>query len=225
MSRSLSVEGALLRTKARTVASHRIKPLVKRLFRQVGIEPRQLNVGVRRLWNEGVSGLAGKAVQVGARCYRGSGRLRRFVFDRCGCSVVVAGLPCKKDDLDDLFAFVPKGKVSSRSFLRYAHNRLCAGEHVFTYVEGGCLMGVAWFRQYPYSNTLELADSSRNYLVHNLYLHPQAHHSCACNAILHSILADLHSAREDGPLCLWVRDTERDLTVALERLQNAAPQY
>jgi hypothetical protein len=210
----------LLKAQTQVLAKHRTKRIVKPLLSWLGVEPRTIKDTVRYLKDEGLQGIVGKATRAKIGPPRRTNELKVYEFECVKYFAADDNLAIKMDALEDLFLLEENSIGLKRAFLRRAYERLCAGENIFTYTEGGRLMGHCWARATKPQLDKDDADSPLCFLLHDAYYHSLADRKRLSLAFAKSIARECRSRFSEGPLKLCARDSDRDLTAALEELRQ-----
>jgi CelD/BcsL family acetyltransferase involved in cellulose biosynthesis len=210
----------LLKAQTQVLAKHRTKRAIKPLLSWLGLEARTIKDTVRHLKDEGLRGIAGKATRKIIGPLRGTDELKVYQFDGFNDFASDNNLAIKMDALEDLFLLEENSIGLKRAFLRRAYERLCAGENIFTYTEGGRLMGHCWAKATKAHFEKDDADSMLCFLLHDPYYHSLADRKRLSLAFAKSIARECRSRFSEGPLKLCARHSDREITAALEELRR-----
>ena len=214
----------LLTAQARVLATHRAKRVLKPVLSWLKLEPRMFKNAARQLRDEGLRGFIGKATRTVFGGVGGTDALKVYRFDGLNdfSPDDYLYLVVKRDALEDLFLLEERSIGFKRAFLRRAHSRLCAGERVFSHTERGRLMGLCWVK--AIENQLEENDavSPSRFLLHDPYYDSLADRAELCLAFVRSIARACRSQFPDGTFELCAKQSDRELTAALEAIRREA---
>jgi CelD/BcsL family acetyltransferase involved in cellulose biosynthesis len=208
----------LLKVQTQVVAKHRTKRFVKPLLTWLRVEPRVIKDTVRQLKDEGLQGFVGKRIRAAFGSLAGSDEIKTYHFEGFNGFATDNDLAIKMDALEDLFLLEEKSIGVKRTFLRRAYERLCARESIFTHTEGDRLMGLCWAKAIESDFENDDVVSPLCFLLHDPYYHSSADREDMCLAFAKSIARTCRSQHPKRPLELWARNSDRDLTAALDEL-------
>jgi CelD/BcsL family acetyltransferase involved in cellulose biosynthesis len=146
----------------------------------------------------------------------GAGHLSEYLASKDIMSRLSSSLVIGRDSLEDLLDFEARGTWVTRwEFLETAMHRLEAGQHAYTWSEGGRLLGCAWLEEGPTPGKVEPSPGGTLWLQ-QVYCHPEG------RARLEGFLASVavHAAQDQPhqPLSALVPVRDRALCRALEAI-------
>lgn len=210
----------LLKAHVKVLGEYHAKRVIRPVLSKLRIKPRIIRDIVRKIKDEGIGRIVGKAVRTVIGSLRGGNKLKVYQFESVKDIDTKNNLAINMDALEDLFLVDEESVGLNRAFLRHAYERLCAGEDVFTYTEGGRLLGLCWVTATETPAEKDNGVSQPCFLLHDAYMHSLADRKQLCLAFAQSIARAYKSQFPDKPLKLCAKHSESDLTAALDELRR-----